>query len=349
MKSNLLRTEVLIGALFPVVALLIVGETGINQMTNTDIRFFIFVLILAIILVFIGEIALVTLIQRALKKQYADIVKTCQEYATGNAEARATVIGDTALSTLAHALNTLIEEQSSLNQDHNVTTSRTDEQLQHLVHEITPVLQGDLRIKAEVPQGNIGTVADVCNALVEELTELVRWTRDSAQQVTDVACTLLEHALELAQTTEIQMLRFSQSTESVEILIALLQRLGNNLQLSVDISQEISDYTHPPQSLPESEQAAQREQRALLDRVNNDIERQRQLLSESVQKIQEHATTAESTIEDFYSFAQRIHHSSSGILKAAEQVGALAKLAERWKDSILSFQLPMIRGLLITL
>src|SRR5690348_9580542 len=115
-KSKLLQTEVLIGALLPVVALLIVGETGINQLIHANVQSFIIVLILCAFAVFWGEIALVSLIQKALKLQYSEIVHVCQEFAAGNTAIRASIIGDTALTSLAQELNNLLASQ--LNQQH---------------------------------------------------------------------------------------------------------------------------------------------------------------------------------------------------------------------------------------
>jgi hypothetical protein len=357
MRSNVLRMELLIASILPVAAILLIGMESLKRMEHIDIGLFLFILFACIVGVFIGEVLIIRLMQRATKAQFHEIVLACQEYIAGNRARRLTVHGDNALVTLTRVLNTLFEVvahekaspevadiprreqpimQSPLfaQKDNSKQLQQLDSQVQQLIREITPVKRGDLRVRASLPAGNVGVVAEICNALIEEIVELVQWTRYSAEQVINGTSTLLGSSIELAEVIETQLSRFSQTTEEVEKLVAFLQRLNNSLQLSVEMIQGIRDYLQKQMAQTPAEAEF------LLERLDTDTRRQAQLLERVLSSTQSNIALAESMISDFYTFAQRIHQSSTTILQTVETINILAKLAEQWRNAVIAFQLP---------
>jgi methyl-accepting chemotaxis protein len=364
MYSNIMRLELLISSVMPAAAVLTVGVVGIRQMVNIDIRFFLAFVIGCATAVFFGEMAVLQLFQRATREQSSELVAACQEYLAGNRERRATIQGDTSLTALATLVNTLLDTASQANQEqkHSSSSNATRKvllltnQLQHLIHDIAPVTKGDLRVRIEVPEGEVGIIADICHALIEELSDLVKWTRYSSEQVIGATATLLRGTVELAQTVETQMLRFSETTEAVEKLVAFIQRLSNALQLSTEMTrtirshlQEQADHMAQPGEPSSRKNTSSvgalftsplRQSQDFVERLNTDIERQAKLLEEVSRSTQLHTAQGESMVTDLYSFAQRIHLSSTGILQTAEDINALARLAKQWQDAVNVFQLP---------
>jgi methyl-accepting chemotaxis protein len=186
----------------------------------------------------------------------------------------------------------------------------------------------------------------MCNALIEELANLEQWTRYSSEQVMSKTQTLLTRSVELAQTAEAQMARFSDTTETVEKLVAFIQRLSSTLHLNIEIVAEIRKHLPPIQTgqldaiQPAQSLESSRRINKLLDRLNADTQRQEQLLNQLLDSAQANATLAESMVSELYTVAQRIYQSSTAILQTVEHIHSLAKLAQQWNNSIAGFQLP---------
>ncbi len=357
MQSTIMRLEIIFASVLPVSAVLVVGTIGIEQMIHVDARVFLISILICAFIVFFGEMIVIQILQRATRAQFTELIDTCHEYIAGNRERRVTLSGDNALTTLATTINNLLDTTSGAEQEQNKIASDADtvdslqlsKQVQNLIRDIKPVTEGDLRVTIEVPQGNIGIIADICYALIEELADQVRWTRYSSEQVIGAAATILHGTIELAQTVEMQMLRFSETTAVVEKLVAFIQRLSNTLQVSVEMSQDLRGHLQQQIDLvAQTEEAPHegtssseftRQSHILAMQLNDNIERQVQLLEEVSRSTQSHTALGETMITDFYTFAQRIHQSSTGILQTAEHINEMAQLARRWQDAVMVFQL----------
>ncbi len=106
------------------------------------------------------------------------------------------------------------------------------------VKELTQVLEGDLRIKLAVPEGNMGALAEVCNALIEKLVLFSRWTLYSAEQTTATSHILLEHTFLQAQAAENQIRQIANVVGTLEGVVASTQRLNSSLHLNAAIVRE---------------------------------------------------------------------------------------------------------------
>ncbi len=347
--TSLLYLELLVASLIPAAVILVVAVIGTLQVMHANPLLFVFVCLLCAVITAGCELALLRQMQRALKDQFADIIMVCRHFMAGKKDVRAVVQKDNELATLARTVNALldtIKQQTS----EPVAPPRKEEpqlssQLQQFLREISPVMDGDLRVKATIFAGDLGIIADVCNYLVEELAQHIKWTRYSSNQVITVTRDLIERSIELAQSSEAHMLRIAETTETVEKLVAFIQRLGDILQLSVDLVQGTQSHLQEKRVNGENRASGIRIMDAvphtdqLLDQLDTDTQRQARMLESALSATQEHVTLAESMIEGLYVFAQRIHESSTQVLSTAERVGSLVTLAEQWRSSVASFQL----------
>ena len=351
MKSSLFRIEILVAAMLPVTALWVIG---ILSMRNLDSVLFLVVLALSSVLVFLAELAIFWFFQRTTRSQQQALTEVCRAYVAGDLSQRATPQGDETLLELTHTINTLLEHISSQmqtaarNQFAANEFQRTTQAVQKLIGEIKPVMEGDLRVHASATSGDIGLISDICNALIEELVDLAKWTRYSTGRVKTKTHTLLSNAVELARTTETQMLRFSETTEAVEKLVAFVQRLSNTLQLNVEIVHEALTALkqHTGLRAVSADATVLRNEGsdlhlvAMLQRLQTDLQRQEQLLKSLLDSTQSHATLAESMISDLYAIARRSHDASTAILTTAQYIHSLSVLAQQWHNSVATFQLP---------
>ncbi len=343
MQSNILRIELLIASILPTAAILLLGVIGIEQMQETNVLSFLTVLIISAAAVFFAEYAVISFMQRATRKQFDELVVVCQDFF----ERRPDIHGDNALTTLAQVLHMLLDAVSqgvqpvshhadvSPNKEKTSEQTQLNTQLQKLIREIAPALNGDLRVSAEIPQGNVGVVADLCNSLVAEIIELVQWTRYSSEQVTSGTRTLMNCSIDLAQTVETQMLRFTQTTQMVETLTAFLENLCGTLQVNVKVLQKMQMYVKQYASDTSLQDNDFQQQ------LEADTEYQEQILAEVLNLAQSNIPLAKSVISDFYTFARHIHESSTGILQTAEHINSFAALAEQWYNAVIAFKLPI--------
>src|SRR5262249_38270294 len=190
MKSHGTDFELLAASMLPMVGMLMVGVAALKHMANADagIRLFLPILLACTLGVFFGELFLLRFVERERRVRVAELVTVCKAYLTGEREQRAVVSGDDMLDKLVNALNALLDwttKEIKTQGSGQLKTSQPNEpakassglvasneslqerQLHRLVCEVSPVLAGDLRVQAVVPPGQVGTVASVCNKLVE--------------------------------------------------------------------------------------------------------------------------------------------------------------------------------------
>jgi len=110
------------------------------------------------------------------------------------------------------------------------------------IKELTQVLEGDLRVKLAVPEGNMGALAEICNALIEKLVLFSRWTLYSAEQTISTSHILLDHAFMEAQTAENQIRQIANVVGTLEGVVASTRRLSHTLHLSAAMGREQESY-----------------------------------------------------------------------------------------------------------
>lgn len=229
----LLYLELLISSLMPVVAILLVGIVGVNQMMNANPLPFILTFLLCALASFCGECILMLFIQRAIKGQLLDLVSVCNDVIAGNKGRRAIALGDNELTTLVGAMNTLLDHLMSQLQAESQQAqpdAQHDTHAQQLFTELHPISQGDLRVEITQQTGNIGMIADICHTLLEELIKAIRMTRSASEQVMSTSRNLLSRAVELAQSSETHLADLACMTGTAEQVLALLQELDTTQQ-----------------------------------------------------------------------------------------------------------------------
>jgi hypothetical protein len=353
----LMRLELFIASLLPAVAILSIGVVGTRWIMPAYAGPFIIILLLCTLALFFAEYTFIASMHETIKQQFSDLIAVCQDYQAGNKQRRAQPQGDQNLiTTLAQAINALLDFVTQQEKRQILAQKGMEERseqfykqrLKQLAHEIAPVMDGDLRQKVMIADGDIGVVIDACNYLIEGFVQQIKWTRQASEQVIKGAHEMVECSIEFAQTIETQMKRLSGAIETGEKSVAFIQRLSDILQLCVNLLLDMQaplgpgdtdEYPRYPMLVNGSSQEHQPVPRRA-ERFNADMQQQVQLLEEALQAIQEHTVTAESMIGDLYSFAQHIDHSSSAVLNTAEHIGSLATHAERWRASVVMFLLP---------
>ncbi len=360
-RKQLMQLELLIASVVPTAAILVVGVAG----TAVNFNWFFVTLdvLTCAIAVFFGERSIILRMQHAMDEQLTDLITACREFIKGNTEMRVSMPGDDQLAQLASTLNSVFDHAQTTPHPSKGNTSADDaqtrrldqepddrdliylnEQLEQLADDISPALDGDLRVQSYIAEDtsneSVAMVADLCNALVEKLVQFTRWTLYASDRVIGTSRNVLDRSIELAQTTEAQMLYLSQMTAAVEKLVAFIQRMGSALQLSADMAQEAYLHLQENQELPRNTGSYPTGTRSLSKQLTTNVQRQMQLLEEILESTHNTTTIAESAIGDLYTFAQQFHQSSTAVIKIAESINSIVTIAEDWRNAADALYLP---------
>src|SRR5260370_7138215 len=91
-----------------------------------------------------------------------------------------------------------------------------NQQLEQLVEDISPALNGDLRVQSHIVEDtsneSVAMIADLSNALVEKLVQFARWTLYASDKVISTSRNVLDHSTELAHKAHPHILHLSHIT-----------------------------------------------------------------------------------------------------------------------------------------
>jgi methyl-accepting chemotaxis protein len=348
-RKQLMQLELVIASTVPAAAILVAAAAG--STVNYQPIFFILEVLTCAIAVFFSERSIILKMQNEMDEQLIDLINACREFIKGNRQIRVSTPGDDQLAVLASTLNSLFDHvQTTFNASkekekaaaEDATSEDLDlinQQLEQLIEDISPALKGDLRAQSYIDEDtsneSVATVVDLCNALVEKLVQFTRWTLYASGKIIKRAHNVLERSMEIAETTQTQMLALGTMTADVEKMVDFIQRMGRDLHLNVDMAQEIYTYLQESKVVTTSDQSYQ-----ILDQLTTNIQRQLQLLEEILDSTHSTTAIADTTIGDLYAFAQQFHQSGTRIIKTAESINAIVTIAEEWLTEAEKLSLP---------
>ncbi|HEX7736003.1 MAG TPA: methyl-accepting chemotaxis protein [Ktedonobacteraceae bacterium] len=236
--SALLTTALIVSLIIPIASLIVLGFMG--PVSFIAVAF-------ACVAVFIGLMITNYMVRRRIQDRLRSLVDVCRNFTGGDRSIRAVINGDDEFAMLAQSLNNLLDNQNFSTPTSgggvSVAPGLSDAaalqaQIEKLLQEVSAVGDGDLRVQAEVTPDTLGVLADSFNYMIEELAKVVGRVQNTAVQVTNASRRVLDRSAELAQASETQVARISQTTEAVEALANFVQSVAHNARLSAEASQE---------------------------------------------------------------------------------------------------------------
>ncbi|MGG6266700.1 methyl-accepting chemotaxis protein [Leptolyngbya sp. AN03gr2] len=113
-------------------------------------------------------------------------------------------------------------------------------QLIDLLSDVEGAVDGDLTVRADVTAGEIGTVADFFNSIVESLRQIVTQVKTAAVQVNDSLNTDEQAIRQLSAEAVKQADETTRTLNSVQNMVRSIQTVSRSAQQAADVAREAS-------------------------------------------------------------------------------------------------------------
>ncbi len=134
----------------------------------------------------------------------------------------------------------LIEQVKLVSQQRQQRTEELRHQLINLLNEVEGATKGDLTVRADVTEGEIGTVADFFNAVIESLREIVTQVK---QTTTQVNTSLSQNEGEIRQLAGLAFKQAEETTrtlDSVEQMTRSIQKVAESANHAASVASNAS-------------------------------------------------------------------------------------------------------------
>ncbi|MFN4280635.1 methyl-accepting chemotaxis protein [Thermosynechococcus sp.] len=133
------------------------------------------------------------------------------------------------------------QKAQQLAQQQKERTDRIQQQLINLLAEAEAAAQGDLTVRADITADEVGTVADIFNALIEGLRDLVLQVKATTESVNSALLKDDQAMQALVKEAFRQGKKVERLLESVEEMVTSIQGVAQSAQTAAEVAREASD------------------------------------------------------------------------------------------------------------
>ncbi|MGD1949097.1 MAG: methyl-accepting chemotaxis protein [Leptolyngbyaceae cyanobacterium] len=263
------------------------------------------------------------------------LTSTAQTASAGNLDARASIEGSSETQILGESFNDLLEQIQSLIQQQTQLTDEQRQERETLENEITELMEevgdaadGNLAVRAKLIPGDVGIVADLFNAIIENLRDIAVNVKDSTGTVSQSLLTNEQQIRALAEQAIKEVDSLQAAMEAVEEMDHSIQAVADNAgQASILTSDTYETAQIGAQSMGETADSIL-ELRSTVGETSKKIKRlgeSAQKISQAVSLIDEIALKTNLLAVNASVEASRAGELGQGFTAVAEQVGALAE------------------------
>lgn len=210
-------------------------------------------LLLALTIVAIGlNILLAVASSQVIAEPIKQLLETAQRFIEGDKSARAEVLTKDEVGQLAHSFNHMAEminisdsimaEQESQRQSeldfHRQENERLQQKVIKLLLDIEGAKLGDLTVRAQVDDGEMGSIADAFNTTIHSLSQLVTQVQTATNQVHQSAFKSEASVRRLSQEATTQADVISVTLNSVAEMVQSIQSVADSAQEAAVIARK---------------------------------------------------------------------------------------------------------------
>ncbi|MEM1368210.1 MAG: methyl-accepting chemotaxis protein, partial [Cyanobacteria bacterium P01_H01_bin.15] len=278
--------------------------------------------------------AMVLVVSRRLSRPLSSLSDVATEVSDGNFDITAPEVGTFETRTLGSSFNSLVSNVKELLQKQVQSAEEQRQQRQELeqgvnrlMEEVEPAVDGDLTIRAGLQEGDVGIVADLFNAIIENLQDTAQQVTQSVSKVNSSLTTNQQAVLALSDNAIAEVEEVNNTLEYVEQMNESVELVSTNAERTALIAD--AAFT----SAQQGNQAMTETVKSVLDlrtTVGETAKKMKQL-GESAQKISQvvalideislktNLLAINASVE-----ATRAGELGQGFTAVAEQVGSLA-------------------------
>ncbi len=204
---------------------------------------------------------LALLITKSLLEPITDLQQVTQKFSEGDRKARATIFAgdevgelatsfnfladdiaksETALAKEAKKLATTNQQAERLAQEQKEQNTALQMELFQLLSEVEAASDGDLTVRADTTEGQVGVVADFFNSIVESMRDIVTQVKDSTEQVNTALATDEQAMGDLANQSRKQAQKIQRMLTFVEQMATSIQEVSLNAQQTAQVVRSAS-------------------------------------------------------------------------------------------------------------
>nr|WP_198649029.1 methyl-accepting chemotaxis protein [Cyanothece sp. BG0011] len=227
-------------------------------------RYLLLTFTLGTLLTALGIAILAAYLANRFTQPIINAAQAVEQIGEGELDTRIEVKGNDEIAKLGSNINRMVEQiQTLLVEQEEATRQRLEaqqdsqqqqliaeqerqqqQQLQNelirLLSDIEEATNGNLTVRAEISDGQIGIVADFFNAIIENLRDIVTQVKHTTQQVNSSLSGDEKSIQELAQQSQQQAQQIQQVLNSVEAMAQSIQQVSANAQAAAQAARESS-------------------------------------------------------------------------------------------------------------
>ncbi|VEP12743.1 Methyl-accepting chemotaxis protein [Hyella patelloides LEGE 07179] len=188
------------------------------------------VFVLTAIILGIVSLLIILFLAQQITKPLINLSNTTQKAAAGNLDIQANLEGALETRTLANNFNYLVKQvkesiqsQKALAEEQRQGKEQLETAIVNLLDDVQDATDGDLTVRANLDSMELSTVADLFNAIIDNLQEIALEARQSTSQVEDslkqnesAIRLLAEQAITEAEETRDTLISVEQMSQSIQ-------------------------------------------------------------------------------------------------------------------------------------
>jgi methyl-accepting chemotaxis protein PixJ len=171
----------------------------------------------------------ILLLSRQLSRPLGNLTNTAQQVVDGNLDIQAELAGTLEVQTLAQTFNFLVSRiKSLLDEQKQQSASSLETAILQLVSDVEGALDGDLTVRASLDSMEMSTVADIFNAIIDNLRDIAIQVRESTGQVNASLETNAESIHVLSEKAVVEASEIRNTLGSVEQMMKSIQTVASS-------------------------------------------------------------------------------------------------------------------------
>jgi methyl-accepting chemotaxis protein len=158
------------------------------------------------------------LLNRTITQPLSQLASLAKRIRQGETSARAPITGRDEIAIVASSINTMLDQIVQFIQETQGQRDYLQGRVEHLIHEVSGVGEGNLSIQAEVTSDSLGVLADSFNYMVEALSSLVIRVKRVAFEVENSTTSTQQEMLRLVTTADTQLQQIDRTARTIDAM-----------------------------------------------------------------------------------------------------------------------------------